>query len=66
MHEPDVHLAALAPQLAEEVLRMRLDLYSAKIAWEIVLTDPERTPTEQALAEHVLGHIDNVLGETND
>lgn len=66
MHEPDVRLATLAPELAEEVLRMRLELSSMRHAWEDMSTNPVRTPTEQNLAAHVLDHIDSILGETND
>lgn len=66
MHEPDVRLATLAPELAEEVLRMRLELSSMRHAWEDMSTNPARTPTEQNLAAQVLVHIDSILGETND
>lgn len=62
----NLHLAALAPGLAEEVLRMRLELSSMRHAWEDMSTNPARTPTEQNLAAHVLVHIDSILGETND
>lgn len=62
----DLNLAALAPGLAEEVLRMRLELSSMRHAWEDMSTNPARTPTEQNLAAHVLDHIDSILGETND
>lgn len=64
--DEDVYLAALAPELAEEVLRMRLELSSMRHAWEDMSTNPVRTPTEQNLAAHVLDHIDSILGETND
>ncbi|MER0028426.1 hypothetical protein [Corynebacterium sp. KPL4043] len=62
----DVSLAALAPELAEEVLRMRLELSSMRHAWGDMSTNPVRTPVEQNLAAHVLVHIDSILGETND
>lgn len=64
--EADTELAALAPQLAEEVLRMRLELSSMRHAWGDMSTNPVRTPVEQNLAAHVLVHIDSILGETND
>lgn len=62
----NLRLAALAPQLAEEVLRMRLELSSMRHAWGDMSTNPVRTPVEQNLAAHVLVHIDSILGETND
>lgn len=64
--DEDVSLAALAPELAQEVLRMRLELSSMRHAWGDMSTNPARTPTEQNLAAHVLVHIDSILGETND
>ncbi|WP_411701930.1 hypothetical protein ACLI1R_000669 [Corynebacterium sp. LaCa97] len=62
----DLELATAAPQLAEEVIRMRLELSSMRHAWEDMSTNPAHTPTEQNLAAHVLVHIDSILGETND
>nr|DAQ14469.1 MAG TPA: hypothetical protein [Caudoviricetes sp.] len=56
-------LAALAPELAQEVIRMRLELSSMRHAWEDMSTNPARTPTEQNLAAHVLVHIGSILGE---
>ncbi|MER0074426.1 hypothetical protein [Corynebacterium sp. KPL3739] len=62
----DLELATAAPQLAEEVIRMRLELSSMRHAWELISTDAMRTPVEQNLADHALDHIDSILGETND
>lgn len=59
-------LAALAPQLAQEVIRLRQELTSMRHSWELISTDAMRTPVEQDLAAHVLVHIDSILGETND
>ena len=52
--------------LAHEVLRIRQELIYMNNTWHLMLTDPERTPTEQNLATHVLDHIDQALGETNE
>ena len=62
----NLRLAALAPQLAEEVIRLRQELTSMRHSWELISTDAMRTPTEQNLAAHVLVHIDSILGEDND
>ena len=59
----NLRLAALAPQLAEEVIRLRQELTSMRHSWELISTDAMRTPTEQNLAAHVLVHIDSILGE---
>lgn len=62
----DMNLAAAAPQLAEEVLRMRRELESMKNAWLCMARDPERTPTEQNFAMHVVDHLDTVLGDHDE
>lgn len=56
----------LAPQLAQEVLRMREALHDLSEVWEAVSIDPERTPTEQDLAAAVVDHIDQILGEHDE
>lgn len=66
MHEPDVRLATLAPELAEEVLRMRSELDAMRRAWLSVVNDLQRMTIEKDLAAQVLVHIDSILGETND
>lgn len=55
-------LAAHAPELAQEVIRMREALHDLSEFWEAVSIDPERTPSEQQLAAHVVDHIDQILG----
>lgn len=62
----DTALAALAPELAQEVLRMRRELNSIRRAWLLMIDDPEHTPTEQNFAMYVVDHIDSVLGETDE
>ncbi|MHB2252911.1 hypothetical protein [Corynebacterium aurimucosum] len=57
-------LAALAPSLADEVLRMREALRDLSEVWEAVSIDPERTPAEQQLAAAVVDHINQILGDT--
>lgn len=66
MHGQDAYLAALAPDLAQEVLRMRRELNSIRRAWLLMIDDPEHTPTEQNFAMYVVDHIDSVLGETDE
>jgi len=56
-------LAALAPELADEVLRMREALRDLSEVWEAVSIDPTRTPAEQQLAAAVVDHIDQILGD---
>ena len=60
----DLTLAAAAPQLAQEVIRMREALHGLSEVWESVSIDPERTPSEQQLAAAVVDHIDQILGDT--
>ena len=62
----DMNLAAHAPELAQEVLRMRRELNSIRRAWLLMIDDPEHTPTEQNFAMYVVDHIDSVLGETDE
>lgn len=64
MHTPNFTLAALAPSLADEVLRMREALRDLSEVWEAVSIDPERTPAEQQLAAAVVDHINQILGDT--
>lgn len=61
-----LELAALAPELAEEVLRMRSELDAMRRAWLSVVNDLQRMTIEKDLAAQVLVHIDSILGETND
>lgn len=61
-----LELAALAPQLAQEVLRMRRELESMQRAWLLMYADPEFTPTEQEFAAHVVDNIDYVLGDHDE
>lgn len=63
MHGHDAYLAALAPELADEVLRMREALHDLSAVWEAVSIDPTRTPAEQQLAAAVVDHIDQILGD---
>lgn len=62
----DPHLAALAPPLAEEVLRMREALHDLSEVWEAISIGPYRTPAEQQLAAAVVDHIDQILGDHDD
>lgn len=64
--DEDVSLAALAPELAQEVIRMRSELAAMKKAWLSVVNDLQRMTIEKDLAAQVLVHIDSILGETND
>lgn len=66
MHGQDAHLAAHAPELAQEVLRMRRELESMHDAWLRMAGDPEFTPTEQILAAQVVDHIRTVLRDHHD
>ncbi len=66
MHGHDAYLAALAPQLAQEVLRMREALHDLSEVWEAISIGPYRTPAEQQLAAAVVDHIDQILGDHND
>ena len=56
-------LAAAAPDLAQEVLRMREALHDLREVWEGVSIGPFRTPAEQQLAAAVVDHIDEILGD---
>lgn len=53
----------LAPDLAQEALRMREALHDLREVWEGVSIDPTRTPAEQQLAAAVVDHIDQILGD---
>lgn len=63
MHTPNSALAAAAPELAQEVLRMREALRDLSEVWEAVSIGPFRTPAEQQLAAAVVNHIDQILGD---
>lgn len=59
-------LAAAAPDLAQEALRMREALHDLSEVWEAVSIDPERTSSEQQLAAAVVDHIDQILGDHDE
>lgn len=63
MHDRNTRLAAAAPQLADELLRMREALHYLSEVWEAVSIDPDRLPAEQDLAAAVVAHIDEILGD---
>ena len=63
MHLQNPYLAALAPDLAQEVLQKREALHDLSEVWEAVSIDPARTPAEQDLAAAVVDHIDQILGD---
>ena len=56
-------IAALAPELLAEVIRMREALRDLSEVWEAVSIGPFRTPAEQQLAAAVVYHIDQILGD---
>lgn len=62
----NVNLAELAPDLAQENLRMREALHDLSEVWEAVSIDPTRTPAEQHLAAQVVEHIKEALGDHDD
>lgn len=61
-NDHDVNLAALAPDLAQDNLRMRQELKEIREVWESASDNPDRTSAEQILAAQVVDHIDSVLG----
>lgn len=63
MHSQDAQLTALAPPLAQEILRMRSQLAAMKRPWFAIAIDPDRLEIEQTLATYVLDHIDQILGD---
>lgn len=62
-HPGNLQLAAAAPDLAQDALRMREALRDLSEVWEAVSIDPNRTPAEQQLAAAVVDHIDQILGD---
>lgn len=66
MYASDAILTAAAPQLAQEVIRMREALHDLNEVWEAVSIDPERTPVEQQLAAAVVDHIDQIIGDHDE
>lgn len=66
MHDQDAHLTALAPELAQEVLRMREALRDLSVVWVGVSVDPDRLPAEQQLAATVVDHINQILGDHDE
>lgn len=65
-NDHDVNLAAAAPELAQEVLRMRNELKEISAIWESASVNPDRTSAEQILAAQVVDHIDSVLGDHDE
>ena len=61
--DTELTLAAAAPDLAHEVLRMRRKLHSMQRAWLPITTDPDCTPVEQDFAAHVIDHTNQILGD---
>lgn len=66
MHGQDSYLAALAPELARELLVLRDALADVIQIWQYASTDPERTPIEQNLAARVVDHINEALGDHDE
>lgn len=66
MHDQDAHLTALAPELAQEVIRMREALRDLSVVWVGVSVDPDRLPAEQQLAATVVDHINQILGDHDE
>ena len=58
----DPQLAAAAPELAQDNLRMRQELKEIREIWESASVNPDRTSAEQILAAQVVSHIDQLLG----
>lgn len=65
-NDHDVNLAAAAPEIAQDNLRMRQELKEICAIWESASVNPDRTSAEQILAAQVVSHIDSVLGETDE
>lgn len=63
VHSPHAALAAAAPEIAQEALRMREELHDLSEVWEAISIGPFRTPAEQQLAAAVVAHIDQILGD---
>lgn len=62
-HPGNLPLAALAPDLAQEVLRMRTELNAMKRAWLYMTIEPHLSGLERTLAAQALNSIDEVLGD---
>lgn len=56
-------LAALSPEIAQELLILRDALEDIIEIWQYASTDPKRTPIEQNLAARVVEHIKEALGD---
>lgn len=63
VHSPHADLTALAPEIAQEAIRLREALHDLNEVWEAISIDPERTPVEQQLAAAVVDHINQILGD---
>ncbi|PIS66325.1 hypothetical protein AZH46_07030 [Corynebacterium striatum] len=48
MHAPNAELAALSPDLADEILRMREALHDLSAVWEAISIDPTPHPSGAA------------------
>lgn len=64
--DADLNLAAHAPELAQEVIRLRSQLTAMKRPWFAIAIDPKRDEVEQNLATYVLEHIDHILGDHDE
>lgn len=62
----DPQLAAAAPDLAREILRMRQELKEIREIWEAASVNPDRTSAEQILAAQVVSHIDQLLEDHDE
>lgn len=61
------HLAALAPELAAEYLRLRRELADFRAALQDGATNPELTSIDHSWCEAARDGIDRILnGDTND
>lgn len=62
----DYQLMSAAPQLAQEVIRLREELKEISEIWESASVNPDRTSAEQILAAQVVSHIDQLLGDHDE
>ena len=66
-NDTDVYLAAAAPELAAEYLRLRRELADFRAALQDGATNPELTSIDHSWCEATRDGIDRILnGETND
>lgn len=64
--EADTEIVALAPDLAQDNLRMRQELKEIRAIWESASDNPDRTSAEQILAAQVVDYINEVLGDHDE